>query len=590
MKPALRLVAALLLAAGASALAGTTERPDPKAPAPPASPPPPTGVEGLKDLQPAEGWEQCPKCKKYHQVGYICCCPICGACHPKNLQCRVERAVPLREAVCPVCDKRFNGPLPFRRNAAAGCDHDFCTHSVGHNVVNAVVWICPRCGYTNFGAQVDAQGKELPADFNKALEARTVKAVRERVEPRFKKAVSEMAGRFANVFEELEQTSIPDWFKYEMALETAEARKAPAAEKAKLALEGSYACRRTLLAPVNIPALGMVILASERAIEVRGGIARNPRTVAKAITEIFAESAPAEPGEKKEPAKGAAGAAPKLSPGEAFYLRVRLAGAYDRLGERAMALESLDQADKVLKGLLATPEVLKPMAALVADCRKFMDKEAGFRARALAELRQALLVEGAYAGAEVVPTSYLLGELYRRQEDYPRARTWLTLGGKMAVKEPILASWADEALGLPGMKSAEPDDAEERAALAFLEKLTGKKPVLEPPKPGPEPPALPAAAAPKTCAECLANIAKAYAAYVAKHGTAPPDLPALAAGGFLTEQAAGAFKCPETGTAYKYNRVRQPKGSDAMIIFHADPRKTKCKKCLYADGTIKDLD
>jgi hypothetical protein len=341
------------------------------------------------------------------------------------------------------------------------------------------------------------------------------------------------------------------------------------------------------LAPISLPALSMVILASERAIEVRGGSARDPRKTVKAITDIFAESAPAagEPGEKKGPDKSAA---PKLSPAEAYYLRLRLAGVYDRLGEKAQTVENLDAADKAAKSLPVAPEALKPLAALVAEHRRFLDKEVAFRTRALAELRRALLVDGAYAGAEVVPTTYLLGELYRRQEDCARAKTWLTLAGKLAVKEPVLAAWADEALGLPGMKRAEPEEAEERAALAFVEKLTGKKPVLEAPKPpGPE---TPAAAVPKTCAECLANIAKAYAAYVEKNGKAPPSLQALVAGGFITEDAAGGFKCPETGAAYKYRPVRQARSAEEMIIFHTDPRKTKCKKCLYADGTVKDLD
>ena len=48
-------------------------------------------------------------------------------------------------------------------------------------------------------------------------------------------------------------------------------------------------------------------------------------------------------------------------------------------------------------------------------------------------LRQALLAEKAYSGAAAVPSVYLLGELYRRQGDCVRAKTWLTLAGLAGV-------------------------------------------------------------------------------------------------------------------------------------------------------------
>mgnify|MGYP001012707771 FL=1 len=493
-RPVLFAVLVLLPSAGSSALGGTPAREGPTVP----PQPPPIGIDQIKEIAPPEGWEKCPKCGRFHQPGYICCCPICGSCHPKDLKCRAEKTAPLREALCPVCAKRFNGPLPFRRNAEAGCDHDFCTHSVGQSVVDSTVWMCPRCGYANFCPTKDPRGNEVAGEFNKPLDARAAKAVREGLEPLFKKRVGEMAGRHAAVFEELDQTDIPDWLKFEMALKSAEFRGAPAFERAKFALEGSYSCRRALLSPVSMPAIGRVILAGERAIEVRGGVARNPRTVVKAVSDILAEASAAsdKDRDKKDPA-----AAPKLSPGEAWYLRLRLAGAYDRLGEKQLALDNLDAAEKVIKDLKMEPAEMKPFLALVADHRKFIEREAEFRAAAVAALRQALLTDNAYPGVTAVPAVYLLGELYRREGDCVRAKTWLTLAGKLAVKDPVLAGWADEAMGLPGMKSAEPDDAEEAAALAFVEKLTGRKPEFEVRKPDPEKTAGPAAAAPRSCAE-----------------------------------------------------------------------------------------
>ncbi|HOX08681.1 MAG TPA: DUF2225 domain-containing protein [Planctomycetota bacterium] len=598
MNMATRILLTCCLALAALPAAGAAgEKKDPKAPAPGPTPAPPPGIDQLKGVGPAEGWEQCPKCKRYHQPGYICCCPTCGACHPKDLRCRAERSAPLREAACPVCDKRFTGPLPFRRNAEAGLDHDFCLHSVGQGVVNAVVWMCPRCGYANFSPTLDPQGRDVAGAFNKALDPETAKAVRARVEPLFKKRVGEMAGRHAEVFEDLDQASIPDWLKYEMALESADARKAPAAERAKFALEGSHACRRALVSPVNMPSMSLVILACERAMEVRGAAPRNPRTVVKAVTEILEEGAAAAAAaeEGKGAGKDSRGALLRVSPGEAWYLRLRLAGAYDRLGERALALENLDAAEKVIKELKAEPAQLKPFLALVADQRRFIERESAFQARALAELRRALLTDRAYAGPEAVASVYLLGELCRRQGDYVKAKTWLALAAKLAVKDPVLAGWADEAMGLPGMKTAEPDDREEAAALAFVEQLTGRKPVFEDPKSRPapdpkEPAGGPVAAAPKDCAACMANIARAYAACVEKTGKAPADLQALVSGGFITREAAGDFKCPDTGVAYRFRSVKQARSAEEMILFHSDPRKTKCKKCLYADGAVKELD
>lgn len=558
------VLAALVLAAGgAAAVAGE-----------PRKPPPAGGV-----VDPRKGMEQCPKCGSWHPKGFICCCPICGGCHVKGLKCRREPVAPKRTAICPVCGTAFKAALPFGRNDAGGVDGDFCRHSVGSVAVEALVWMCPGCGYARFCPYEQGPGRVAPGEFSKPVDGATRREVLAKVQPLLRARAVEILGRMAGTPPaEVEQSDIPDWLKYELALATAELRAAPAAERAKLALEGSYACRRAMVAALDVPALTGVILACERAIENCGGRERQPETVIAAVSVL------------QQPGPGKA-----VTPENGFYLSLRLAGCCDRVGDPAAAAEALNEAERRLKAIALDEAGRQALARLVRERRKLLEMESAFRGRAVAAMRTALVEDRAYPDGAVLPTAYLLGELYRRQGEFGRARVWLALASKLAGGHRELSARVEEVAALPAMKSAVPDAAEEDIALALVERLTGRKPVFEEPKPAPGPapgprpeprpePRPKPGPAPKTCSGCLAAVGRAYAAYVARHGRAPAELAELASGGFVAEAEVNGFKCPECGEPFVYRPPNNPRDPKEMILLHL-----RCRKALFADGKVKDL-
>ncbi len=565
---ALLVLAGMLAAGPGLCLAGT--RPGPK-----KLPP---------KLKPPKGYVKCPKCGNYHRPDWVCCCPICGGTHPKKMKCRPDRKAPRRDAVCPVCRKAFSGPVPFNRNSKGGVDRDFCRHSLGGNVVESLVWMCPSCGYADFCPIVLPGGKESPAEFNKKVGKKLAAAVLARVKPRARKLLLEeitrVSPKLTSMLGEMDQTDIPDWIKYEAALTIAELRKAPADQRAKLALEGAYACRRDIVKAIDLPVLSRIIIACENVIRSRGAVEEDPRTVIKVAADMLRASAKAAPRKKKRF---------KLSPAEQYYLYLRLAGCWDRVGETAVAGDALDEAAKALKEIKVPATGSNPLVTIIERRRGLLKKEAEFRAKAVAAMREALIKDNAYPGGAVVPTVYLLGELYRRDGDFGKARPWMTLGAKMAGPRHPLSKLVEEAMKLPNMKRARVDAKEEAAAIAWVVRVTGKTPdQLISKGPTPASGAGTVTGKPKSCAECLANIHKAYAAYAAKHKQAPPDLERLVKEGFISKAAASGFKCPDCGASLRYRRPKRLKAADELMVWH--PRSRKCKRLvLYSDGTVKEL-
>ncbi len=573
--PALLLALTVLLAAAPGVcLAGARVRPKPRKL--------PTG------LKPPKGYVKCHKCGNYHKADMVCCCPICGGTHLKKIdgkvmKCRAEKKAPRRDALCPVCRKAFSGPMPFNRNSKGGVDRDFCRHSLGGNVVESVVWMCPRCGYAHFSPMALPGGKETPGEFNTKVDKDLARAVLGRVKPVVRKLLREevlrISPKLLGMLGEMDQVDIPDWIKYEAALATAELRKAPADQRAKLALEGAYACRREIVKAIDLPMLSRIIIACENVVRNRGGAELAPRTVIAVTVDLLRDSAKANPRKNKFV---------KLSSAEKFYLYLRLAGCWDRVGETAVASDALDEADKMLKEIKAGPASLKPLTELIERRRKLLKKEGEFRAKALSAMRHALVTDNAYPGKTVVPTVYLLGELYRRDSQYGKARPWMTLGALIAGPRHPLSKLVAEAAKLPNMKRARIDVKEEAAAIAWVARVTGKNPEeLMTKDPTPATGAGTVTAKPKNCAECLANIHKAYAAYVAKHKKAPPDLARLAKEGFISIGGANGFRCPDCNRALSYRRPKRLNSADELMVWH--PRSRKCKRLLlYSDGKIKE--
>jgi hypothetical protein len=573
---------AFLLAGGAgSALAGTRGR-KPKKP----------GKQPVIKIP--KHWKKCPKCGTYHPPRMPCpnCpppgfvkCEKCGAFHVKGRRCAAcaERKIPRREAKCPVCGKSFMGPVSFNHNDKGGTDRDFCRHSLGRDVVEALVWTCPRCGHTHWSPEVRG-GKEYPGSFNERVDRKYARSVERRIKPlvsRLLLAEIRRAGvKLKGMVSEMDQLDMPDWIKYEAGYRCAELRGESAAVLAKLTLEGSYACRREMIKAVEFPVLSKIIPVLEGAMLRRGGSDKDPRTVIKVAVDMLRASELVERRKKK---------GRPLKPAEKYYLYLRISGCWDRLGNHDMAVESFKEATKATKGILAPPGMVRPLRALVDRRLDLLKKERDFRARSLKWMRKALTEDNAYPGASVMPTVYLFGELYRRQEDYGRARPWLVLSAKMAGRGHLLSKMVAETMKLPSMRRARVNEREESAALALVARLTGRKPSeLVATEPGPSNGGIPVVEGkPENCSQCLANIYKAYAAYVDKNRKAPPELEVLVKEGYITKSAAAGFKCPECGTAFRYRRPKTPKSGDELIIWH--PRTGKCKMLLlYADGKIKE--
>jgi len=138
----------------------------------------------------ARGLDKCAQCGKVHPAGWPHCAK-CRAAHPPDWStarcsgrpipaaCRARRArrgfekcpgptaaasipreampnftrprMPLRSATCPVCAKAFNG-RSLQPQRQGGVDRDFCRHSLGRDVVEALVWSA-RAAATPTGAR-----------------------------------------------------------------------------------------------------------------------------------------------------------------------------------------------------------------------------------------------------------------------------------------------------------------------------------------------------------------------------------------------------------------------------------------------------
>ncbi|MHC4915368.1 MAG: hypothetical protein ACYTGB_07730 [Planctomycetota bacterium] len=545
-------------------------------------------------------WQQCSRCKKCHPPQIPCpeCPPAgfvkckvedCGTLYPQGRKCPncSRRTAPRRSATCPVCAKAFSGPLPFRVNGRGGTDRDFCRHPVGRDVVMSDVWMCPRCGHARWCPEVKG-GKETPAEFNKKVSADYAKKVRAEVEPVVQKVlvteVARVSPKLTTMISEMDQTDIPDWLKYHAAVKCAEIRGDPAAVRAKLALEASYACRRELNSAVRLPVLNRIIPAMETLISKKGGDDADPRSVVKVIADVIRASDKA--AAENKPAV--------LEPAEKYYLYLRLAGCWDRLGASQLAAESLDQALLTLKQVNSPPTIIRGLAAVGVYRKLLLSKESELRRKAIEQMRLALVRDNAYPGKSVAPTSYLLGELYRREGKYSLARPWMTMAAKIAGKDSLLSNMVSEAMQLPSMKETRSDEKEEAAALALLSRLTGRRPdeLVGPGEtdPGPDTPDSPGTVSgkPANCRECLAKIYRAYRHYVDKRGRAPESIGMLKNESFITAEASCGFRCPDCGAELNYKRPRRLKAGDELLLWH--PKTSRCKRLiLRADGKIEEL-
>ena len=74
------------------------------------------------------------------------------------------------DVTCPLCGNEFRAEQWHSTNSVGGQDRDFLQHAAGGQVFLMACWTCPRCAYTGFGDDFDAESapEELIARLKKA--------------------------------------------------------------------------------------------------------------------------------------------------------------------------------------------------------------------------------------------------------------------------------------------------------------------------------------------------------------------------------------------------------------------------------------
>jgi len=518
------------------------------------------GVPGEADKPPRAKAVFCPKCKTWH---------------PRDVPCPKLPEDRAKKVRCPICGITFRAAAPVRLSSRGGVDRDFCKYPVAARTPVAVVWTCPSCAYTDFCATFPEKADERAKAF--ALET---------LKPRLRARLGEGLTVTDDFFAGLAQSDIPDRVKYGFALRLAAVRKPglPARARAKLAVEGVYACRREFAAPFSVPILAGAEERISRQLVARGAEERDPDTLVAHLKGILRTLREAR---RENPDPKAAGT--EIPVGDEIVLWFRLAICCDRLGEvpvaRSCLREVLDRLEK-----LRSSETAAVLAGLFKAREALLVEEGRFRASAIGFMREAL-DRGEYGAKDLVPVAYLLGEFLRRQSRPAEALAWyefaLRLPGATGTVGPWVRLHRGHAMfmGVKGLarETKLAEAAAKRAGVALA-----AKPEPEPePAPGPTPG--PAPGPPKTCEEAMKRIHAAVRAHIRDRGVAPTSLDALVEGGFITREVAGGFKCPETGRAYVYRRPRSLSAGRDFILFHLDPQECPCKRLLYLDGTLGRL-
>ncbi|MCW8132989.1 MAG: hypothetical protein KIS92_21760 [Planctomycetota bacterium] len=384
------------------------------------------------------------------------------------------------QAACPSCKATFIAAYQANQNANAGMDRDFCMHSVGQDVVVASsVWMCPQCGYAGLAdkllrnGQVNALwGKELDGS---DLRPSTLKLVNEVLKPYTFDRMIDISGLRKDVVlsntkegedyrrfnEYIRQTQIPDWLKYKNAIFLMEKGelKLPHTLRARMYLEGAWACRREVCSEIGISGLepsfqklmGKSIRLMQKYIIAeclnirqrrREGFVdptnqTDPYVLAEACANIIKYGEEIVQEQQKKIAQGQpAGDQARFQVGDIFVLRLRQAGFLDRCGKINEALETLEktravipildevkevmEANKIedkraLKTILNAIELnLQMLHRTVEDRASCLKLEREYLFRAAEHLMQSLYFNENAASRDVATTVYWAGELYRR--------------------------------------------------------------------------------------------------------------------------------------------------------------------------------
>ncbi|MCY3023422.1 MAG: DUF2225 domain-containing protein [Planctomycetota bacterium] len=469
-------------------------------------------------------------------------CPIClqplyrhadpdfPGCVPPGKRLPGIESTPVQ---CPVCQAQFNGAFPGNVNDRGGRDRDFCAHSIGKFSVHSNVWMCPDCGYAALTPlDKKAAGFLLGLD-GKPVDEGTKEFVRQKLSAATRKRmIKEAALKEENPPPELLQfskyvlqTQIPDWMKYDHALQIYERLKPPHTLLAKLYLEAAHACRREVCSEISAPYLDGTLLQSlSRSIErmnrflraeclaarrARGEPLVDP-TRAETDADLIVQAAAriiqvsTEAANQRRPIATSEGLT-YFTNADMFVLYLTDAGALDRLGraeeaEKALAkalsyvperpplaLENKTLEERVVRQLKALRGVVEERQA----CLK-RERECLFRAawRNMAAIRSneikfrdcATFKPAERSGKEwdAAPASYLVGEMLRRAGDQDSAVAWFAAAEQIIAKGIVVVDAAEKAsppaeptpVVLPGKEPQLTPFARERNRLLDLQVYT----------------------------------------------------------------------------------------------------------------------
>ena len=463
---------------------------------------------GKIDVEPARA-ALCPVCHqplyKHSEPGFVCrpdpIDPVTGK--PRRPQ--EIRYVPV---VCPVCQAKFDGPLTGNINDHGGVDRDFCRHSVGRLTVHSSVWMCPDCGYAGMASQA-AFGKEPDG---KPLSEQSIRFVREQLSPATRKRMEDLAGLVARPDRPIppsylqfssyvDQTTIPDWIKYDNALRLVESRdaKLPHTLLARLYLEAAHACRRQVCAEVAVPLLdsSLQIPLSGAIRRVAGWLNKNcleirqgqkaellDPTQAETDPEVLNQAAGKlqasfDAFSRNPPPPDAAGQQPTVTVLDQLVLYLRHASFLDRLGRLGEARAKLEKARDMIPASpreKAEPlerdareyvqrqlELFRSAAVVRLEC---LDRERQLLYKAADQLMQALYFNENPERLAPATNAYLVGELLRRDGREPEAAAaWFQATRQLL---PLLDPDKVQATIPPGASREEADALREKARQELL--------------------------------------------------------------------------------------------------------------------------
>ncbi|HEY3321281.1 MAG TPA: hypothetical protein VGP72_12495 [Planctomycetota bacterium] len=432
---------------------------------------------------------------------------------------------------CPVCSSAFTGTVPCNINERGGRDRDFCVHSVGKVTVHSVVWFCAECGYcAMIPPDQKAEGFALGLD-GKPLDESVKQFVREKLSDKTRKQMLKAVGlkEDATVVPELlqfnryiVQNEIPDWLKYNNAIEICEFQKAPHLVLAKLYYEGAHACRRQIAEEVAVPALdselqqylGKAINRMNWRVQARCRDIRkqhgdpsidptraesDPCNLVEAAAALLRE---AREDAAKRRAEGTSGGA-YYETADLLVLNLIYGAALDRVGDVDAAEKALRDALSLVPEHINLPADAKDLTERVEKQLKLLRGICDVRLNCLksereylfkAAMRQMAAIKSQqvkFQSAEFNPkgqpphlwepaaTSYLLGELLRRCGVHESAGAWFAAAERILLKKSDLLEAAEKAqppappvVPLPGQAPPQNPFEQERIRLAILRQWT----------------------------------------------------------------------------------------------------------------------